>query len=122
MSDQPTNNFKIAYSDEAGVSADQIDFVKQSEVGAGLEAGQHIYTMPKAFRFGSKTKSGNKVGILVMVAGLILFIGLVYVGYLTLSKKPIFSFRPAAPENNTTPIGVDNQAPATTTTTEQPTR
>lgn len=121
MSDQPTNNFKIAYSDEAGVSADQIDFVKQSEVGAGLEAGQHIYTMPKAFRFGPKAKSGNKVGILVMVAGLILFIGLVYVGYLTLSKKPIFSFRPAAPENNTTPIGVDNQAPATTTTTEQPT-
>ncbi|HNW20016.1 MAG TPA: hypothetical protein PLX67_00765 [bacterium] len=118
MSDQPTKNFKIAYSDETGVSTDQIDFVKQSDVGVGIEAGQYIYTMPKAFRFGPKVKTNNKVGILVMVAGLILFVGLVYVGYLMLSKKPIFSFRPVASDNNPTPISVDNQAPTTTTTTE----
>jgi len=119
MSDQPTNNLKIAYSDEIGVSPEQVEFVKQSEVGAGIEAGQHIYTMPKAFRFGPKTKSGNKTGLLVMAAGLILFIGLVYVGYLVLNKKPIFSFRPVVSENNFTSSSTNNQV-VTPAVPEQP--
>ncbi len=117
MSDQPTNNFKIAYSDETGVSAEQLEFVQQSEIGVGTEVGQHIYTMPKAFRFGAKTNSGNKVGLLVMVAGLLLFMALVYIGYLVLNKKPIFSFRPTVLENNFTPT-TTNQPTTVVTTTE----
>jgi hypothetical protein len=100
MSDQPINNFKIVYSDEVGISPEQIEFVKQSEVEAGVEVGQHIYTMPKTFRFGPKTKSGNKTGLLVMTVGLFLFVGLVYVGYSVLNKKMIFSFRPPESKNN----------------------
>lgn len=119
MSDQPTNNFKIAYSDEAGVPTDQVEFVQQSEVGAGIEAGQHIYTMPKAFRFGSKNSSGNKVGLLVMMAGLILFVALVYIGYLVLSKKPIFSFRPSTTDNNNlVQVATSGQPTVVVTTTE----
>ncbi|NCU44170.1 hypothetical protein EOM71_00635 [Candidatus Falkowbacteria bacterium] len=118
MSDQPTNNFKIAYSDEAGVSTEQVEFIQESEVGVSAESGQHIYTMPKAFRFGSKNSSGDKVGFLVMLAGLILFVALVYVGYLVLSKKPIFSFRPVTTENNLSQITTAEQSTTVVTTTE----
>lgn len=120
MSDQPTNNPKIAYSDEANVSTDQVEFVKQSEVGTGLEEGQHIYTMPKAFRFGAKVSSGNRVGLLVMLAGLILFSGLVFVGYRVLSQKPIFSFKPIVSDNRSLQPA-DNSGVSTTPTTSDQT-
>lgn len=112
MSETPAKNLNIAYSDEINSSATQLEFVKQSETGPGSEDGQYIYTMPRAFRFGSKTNSGNKVGLLVMFFGLLLFIALVYVGFLVLSKKPIFNFNP---DNSVESVSSTNTISPTTT-------
>ncbi|HNW55527.1 MAG TPA: hypothetical protein PKN62_00370 [bacterium] len=117
MSEQPTNNSKIAYSDETGDLSEKIEFVKQSEVKEGDSTGQRIYTMPKAFRFKAKSSSGNnKTGLAVMAIGVLLLAVLVYVGYRAINQKPIFDFNPTNTTENqanqptTTPTSTDQQA------------
>jgi len=110
MSEQPTNNLKVAYSGETSDSAEKIEFVKQSEVNENDSTGQRIYTMPKAFRFKAKnSSSGNKTGLLVMAIGIILLVVLVYVGYQAINQKPIFDFKSAG--------NLDNSSTSAATTT-----
>jgi len=118
MSEMPTNNFKITYSDDLNPPADQIEFVNQNETTPGSEEGQYIYTMPSAFRFGHRTSFTNKAGLLIMVVGLLLLVGLVYVGFLIITKNPIFNFNPA-PTNEL--VAVTSSMPTTTLTESSPT-
>ena len=99
MSEAPTNNPKIAYSDDINPSTEQIEFVKQSEAVPGNEEGQYIYTMPSAFRFAPRTNTASKTGLLIMGLGIVLLIGLVYVGFLIITKKPVFNLNPALVDN-----------------------
>jgi len=113
MSEAPTNNLKIAYSDDINPSTEQIELVKQSEAVPGNEEGQYIYTMPSAFRFGPKTNTTNKMGLLIMGLGIVLLIGLVYVGFLIITKKPVFNFNPA-PLDNSEAISAPSNPPINT--------
>jgi len=122
MSETPTNNLKIAYSDDINPSTEQIEFVKQSEAVPGNEEGQYVYTMPSAFRFGPKTNTTSKMGLLIMGLGIILLIGLVYVGFLIITKKPVFNFN-STPVDNGEVISATsnppvNTSPAVATTSE----
>lgn len=122
MSETPTNNLKIAYSDDINPSTEQIEFVKQSEAMPGNEEGQYVYTMPSAFRFGPKTNTTSKMGLLIMGLGIILLIGLVYVGFLIITKKPVFNFN-STPVDNGEVISATsnppvNTSPAVATTSE----
>lgn len=122
MSETPTNNLKIAYSDDINPSTEQIEFVKQSEAVPGNEEGQYVYTMPSAFRFGPKTNTTSKMGLLIMGLGIILLIGLVYVGFLIITKKPVFNFN-STPVDNGEVISATsnppvNNSPAVATTSE----
>jgi len=123
MSEQPTNNLKVAYSGEANNLAEKIEFVKQSEVNDSDSSGQRIYTMPKAFRFKAKnSSSGNKTGLLVMVIGVILLVVLVYVGYRAINQKSIFDFKPATNLGNSADLATttvpNSEAVAPTTSGE----
>ncbi len=124
MSEQPTNNLKVAYSGEANNLAEKIEFVKQSEVNDSDSSGQRIYTMPKAFRFKAKnSSSGNKTGLLVMVIGVILLVVLVYVGYQAINQKSFFDFKsvdnPSDQANQEAATAATSSESLTPTTSEE---
>jgi len=48
MSEAPTNNLKIAYSDDINPSTEQIELVKQSEAVPGNEEGQRYVLVKRS--------------------------------------------------------------------------